>query len=40
MLCEIGHVGEEFNQLAAFIHPEDERKIQPFLNVTMNALLI
>lgn len=40
MLREIGHIGEELNQLAAFIHSEDERKIQAFLSETMNALLI
>lgn len=40
MLREIGHIGEELNQLAAFIHSEDEKKIQAFLSETMNALLI
>lgn len=40
LMHEIGHVGEELNQLASFIHSEDQEKLKGFLDDLLNALLI
>lgn len=40
LLHEIGHIGEELNQLASFIRSEDQKKLQDFWDDLLNALLI
>ncbi|MEN9681007.1 MAG: hypothetical protein RLZZ627_900 [Pseudomonadota bacterium] len=40
LLHEIGHIGEELNQLASFIRSEDQNKLKDFWGDLLNALLI
>jgi hypothetical protein len=40
LLHEIGHIGEELNQLASFIRSEDQKKLKDFWGDLLNAVLI
>lgn len=40
LLHELGHIGEELNQLASFIRSEDQKKLQDFWGDFLNAVLI
>lgn len=40
LLHEIGHIGEELNQLASFIRSEDQKTLKDFWGDLLNAVLI